>query len=369
MDRDAQLPDRCVRCDEPAEGYRRKVTLRYTSTASRLIVGELAYAFAKTATIEAGLCAKHRNVWGRSINAWLLAVALVAASFALLSQGQSLGLLGIVAALAAFVYGLLQARFLTASKLTETHIWVSGCGAPFLASLPDQPSALVSAALAPAIAPADIAKSSYLAVRNGALVFAIGCVITAGTYALASSAGGRFYLAWGAVLIGVIQLIRALPAYLRVPAAERGGAQVPTLAGLVAVGVLALGWVGYSIVEDERWNAALDSAHASQVQAVQLFNEVAARKGPWTAQSASDMAKVSDYYGAAADALAEARAPSASTAWRDAMVSNFREAQAVAKAYAALTASSPQSTFDALTRRWNARIADYNRIQSELGAP
>jgi len=58
---------------------------------------------------------------------------------------------------------------------------------------------------------------------RGALWFAGGCFVTAATYAAAGDAGGKFFIAWGAVLFGGIQLLRGLAAYLQggVPPIER----------------------------------------------------------------------------------------------------------------------------------------------------
>ena len=43
----------------------------------------------------------------------------------------------------------------------------------------------------------------------GVLYILIGLTVTAGTYALASSAGGTYFVTWGAVLYGIIQSVRA----------------------------------------------------------------------------------------------------------------------------------------------------------------
>src|SRR5207247_9745128 len=61
-------------------------------------------------------------------------------------------------------------------------------------------------------------RSSDLDVRNGALTFLAGCIVTFGTYALLP---GRYFIAWGAVIYGLVRLVRGARVYLKVPAEHR----------------------------------------------------------------------------------------------------------------------------------------------------
>src|SRR3954471_2004438 len=53
----------------------------------------------------------------------------------------------------------------------------------------------------------DAGDAAYRYARAGAIWFAGGCAITAATYLAAGDGGGRFFIAWGAVLFGAMQLI------------------------------------------------------------------------------------------------------------------------------------------------------------------
>jgi hypothetical protein len=364
MDRSARLPDRCVKCNEPADGYRRTVQLSYVSQKALFLGGEIAMAFAKHARIDVPLCTGHRRDRARAINAFLAGAGALVAAFYLIGVRQSGWATALIlAACAAAVYGIWKLYLVRATKMDALHVCISGCGAPFLASLPIEPSELPDGAAAPP-SPADLSREAYRSARNGALTFAVGCLITAGTYYLAT--GGTYYIVWGAVLFGLVQMVRGVRAYLRVPAAERQGMQVLTLAAIVVVGALALGSIGASEVVASQWNSAIDSASDAHEKGSALFQEVAARPGSWTAQDSADMVRVAGYYGVAADALAGAASPSDRAWYRDGMVKNLREGQDIALELSRLTASSPSSSFDALGQRWSARVADFNQLQSRL---
>src|SRR5207245_9772154 len=84
MDRNAVLPDRCFKCNEPADGYRRTVKLTHVPLGTEMMVGAIAYAFAKQAKVEVGLCERHRR--SREINIALVSLAVHGASIFHISQ-------------------------------------------------------------------------------------------------------------------------------------------------------------------------------------------------------------------------------------------------------------------------------------------
>src|SRR5256885_1287140 len=151
MDRNAVLPDRCFKCNEPADGYRRTVKLTHVPLGAEMMVG--------------------------------------------------------------------------ATKITDPHVWLKGAGESFLASLPDAPAVGAGGTLptldVASVAPADpavAAAAAFRDVRNGALTFLAGCIVTFGTYALLP---GRYFIAWGAVIYGLVRLVRGARVYLKVPAEHR----------------------------------------------------------------------------------------------------------------------------------------------------
>jgi hypothetical protein len=382
MDRNAALPDRCVKCNEPADGYRRTVKLTYVPLGTHLMLGAaIAYAFAKRATVEVGLCERHRR--SRSMTVALVSVAAVVLSILAFTQVQAtdalvplLAAAGLIGGVIGLIYATFARRAVQATKITDTHVWLKGAGEPFLASLPDAPPASAGGAL-PTIEPAATvpadpvvaANAAFQDARNGALTFLLGCVVTAGSYAFLS---GRYFIVWGVVLFGLIRLVRGLRTYVGVPAEHRNMGQVLMLVGIVGAGLIAGGWVITSEVTTQtqanEFDSALTTAGTFQTQGAALFGDVLNRTGAWTAQDAADMRKVASFYGQAADTLAASPAPAEHVWYRDGLVRNYHEAVDIATQFATLTSASSQSAFDALFARWKARVDDLKQLQARLNA-
>ena len=339
--------------------------------------GAWAYLSAKRAQLDIGLCERHRR--SRAVTVALSSVAVILASFIVFTQVRAtditlplLATVGLIGGVAGLLYAAVGGRLVRATKITDTHIWLKGAGEPFLASLPNPPAVGADGAL-PTLAgttvipvtPADSAAQAFRDVRNGALLFLVGCLVTAGTYVLLP---GNYIIAWGAVLFGLVRLVGALRTYVLVPAELRTSQQVLALVGIVGLGVVAGGWVAIEETQSSAFDAAVTKAATFHTQGSTLFVEVANREGPWTAQDASDMRKVASLYGQAAGTLAVSQAPAAYTWYRDGLVRNFREAGDIATQLAGLTSASSQSAFDALFARWTARVNDLKQLQARLGA-
>ncbi len=377
LDRNAVLPDRCIKCNEPANGYRRMVKLSYVPTSRELMFGAWAYLSAKRAQIEIGLCERHRR--SRAVTVALSSLAAILASIIVFTQVRAtdvtlplLATAGLIGGVVGLIYAAVAGRLVRAAKITDTHLWLKGAGEPFLASLPDAPPPSADGALptlagtiATPITPADSAAQAFRDARNGAILFLVGCLVTAGTYVLVP---GSYIIAWGAVLFGLVRLVGALRTYVRVPAELRTGQQVLTLVGIVGIGVVAGGWVALEETQSSQFDAALTKAATFHSQAATLFAEVANRPGAWTTQDATDMRKVASLYGQAADTLAASQAPASYAWYRDGLVRNFREAVDIATQLSSLTSLSGQSAFDALQGRWNARVKDLSQLQARLDA-
>src|SRR5207245_6939907 len=176
-----------------------------------------------------GLCERHRR--SRAINIALVSLAVLGASIFVFTQVQAtdvvlplLATAGLIGGVIGLLYAAVGTRLVRATQITDTHIWLKGAGEPFLASLPDAPAVGAGGAL-PTLgqppAPADPAIEAGVAVRdarNGALAFLVGCIVTAGSYALLP---GRYLIAWGAVVYGLIRLVRGLRTYFNPPARHR----------------------------------------------------------------------------------------------------------------------------------------------------
>jgi len=339
--------------------------------------GAWAYLSAKRAQIEIGLCERHRR--SRAVTVALGSLAVILASIIVFAQVRAtditlplLATAGLIGGVIGLVYAAVGGRLVRAAKITDTHIWLKGAGEPFLVSLPNAPAVGADGALptlagttAIPVTPADSAAQAFRDARNGALLFLVGCLVTAGTYVLLP---GNYFIAWGAVLFGLVRLVGALRSYVRVPAEHRTSGQVLALAGIVAVGVVSGGWVAIDQVQSSQFDAAVNTAAKNHTQGATLFVEVANRAGPWTAQDATDMRKVASLYGQAADTLAASQAPASYTWYRDGLVRNFREAADIATQLSGLTSASSQSAFDALFARWTARVNDLKQLQVRLDA-
>src|SRR2546427_5350557 len=90
---------------------------------------------------------------------------------------------------------------------------------------------------------AEDAADAFRYARNGGLWFAGGGLVTAATYAFSS---GTYFLAWGPLLFGGVQLLRGLLRYLTVPSGARGTAQPVPLIRPIAVGLGSAGFAGLS---------------------------------------------------------------------------------------------------------------------------
>src|SRR5204863_8777966 len=84
LDRNAVLPDRCIKCNEPANGYRRTVKLSYVPTSRELMFGAWAYLSAKRAQLDIGLCERHRR--SRAVTVALGSLAVILASMIVFTQ-------------------------------------------------------------------------------------------------------------------------------------------------------------------------------------------------------------------------------------------------------------------------------------------
>jgi len=142
------LPDRCVKCNAPANGYRLKRNLSWHDPlfylivlASPLIYVIVAMIVRKRARVDIGLCESHKQ--NRSIAlfvAWFLFLAGVAAIvLAFASESGMIGLVGILLVIAAAIYGSLGPRMIYASKIDERFAWIKGVNREYLSQFPQWP--------------------------------------------------------------------------------------------------------------------------------------------------------------------------------------------------------------------------------------
>jgi hypothetical protein len=172
MDRDGALPDRCLACNAPAEGYRLKRTLRYSPLAWK--IGALIAPFAvlyvglytgtqmlfeafwplvilllifhlvvrKSLKLQIGVCPRHRRLRTTLILvSWLCILAVFGGIFSLQQQGAAGALVLLGAILALFVLVIVQSfvgvQALRLKEISGEHAWISGTGEPFRGNLPE----------------------------------------------------------------------------------------------------------------------------------------------------------------------------------------------------------------------------------------
>jgi MFS family permease len=145
MSKDAALPDRCVKCNAPAGGFRLKRKLAWHHPAIYLLafMAVLIYALvagivSKRAIIYVGLCADDVRRRRRKIAVgWLLfGASFVGIILAFAYNSGILGLLGIGAFFFAVVWLIVVARVVTPKKIDDHLIWLKGINSDFLSELP-----------------------------------------------------------------------------------------------------------------------------------------------------------------------------------------------------------------------------------------
>jgi DnaJ-like protein len=233
-------------------------------------------------------------------------------------------------------------------------------------------AALATAAQDNAADATEDADAAFRYARRGGFWFAGGALVTALTYAFSE---GTYFLAWGPLIFGGFQLVRGLLRYLTVPSAGRQATHLLVLGGLIAVGILSAGFVGLSeaqaaqeLAAYKKWGALIDATSLDVTKASDLVNSVADRPAPWSPSHSADMQTASVLYGGVAEAVAAATAPTQLEWYRVGMAKNFRDAATITHEYSLLSSASSASAFEALDRRWKARLDEATALSDRFQA-
>lgn len=148
MSPEAVLPDRCIKCDAPADGRRLVVSVSWTGTGTKLLEVALFLVLSvfahqeSRAEIEVGICRRHLR--GHRVRSWLAGV-IVVFSLGLIVTGIAMGsefgyalLAGIVMLLATPIYLGLACRLLSAARIESRLVWIKGACPAFLARFPER---------------------------------------------------------------------------------------------------------------------------------------------------------------------------------------------------------------------------------------
>jgi hypothetical protein len=138
----AAFPDRCVRCNQAAEGFRLRKTFYWHSPSwyalvllNLLIYAIVAMVVRKKASFELALCPRHR-----SRRQWCIAVGcglpIVSLMLMMATDGNAVSFWAfLLALLAGAVVGIAGAQILKPQKIDDEYAYLKGAHPQFLASL------------------------------------------------------------------------------------------------------------------------------------------------------------------------------------------------------------------------------------------
>ena len=145
----AHLPDRCVKCNAPADGRRIKRAFSWHPPAYFLLVlaGLIIYVIVaiivrQTITLQVGICYEHaaRRRWGILVGwcSFLAGLALMGLSLMLESpeELQLLLCVGLAILVAGPIYGLWRSQIVWVRKIDKEYAWIAGVCNEYLAQLP-----------------------------------------------------------------------------------------------------------------------------------------------------------------------------------------------------------------------------------------
>jgi len=151
MRRDAKLPLRCVKSNEPVAeiDFKRKLVWQPGWVAIMLLISPLIYIIVslivqKKATIYTGLSDEWR---GKRMTRMLIATFISLAGILLFAGGivmaNDMSVFAVIGGIFLFIGGLIfgayASRMVSASKISDTHIWLRGVCPEYLNELPELP--------------------------------------------------------------------------------------------------------------------------------------------------------------------------------------------------------------------------------------
>lgn len=144
----AVLPDRCIRCNAPAEGRRLHRQLYWHHPmlyCLHFLGGPIVYALAavcvrQQAAIDVGICPRHNAARTQSIVAcWLIALASLTVMVIDILNGNPLPfvfLLALLAFLLDLCYAARLSRLIVADRIDADYAWIKKVDPAYLAELP-----------------------------------------------------------------------------------------------------------------------------------------------------------------------------------------------------------------------------------------
>ena len=144
----APLPNRCVKCNEPAAPPtdERKLYWHHPGIYALIILNLLIYLIValvvrKSAIVSPGLCLDHKRRRRNAIIVMWLGLLLgfalfYAAAVTTSDNSTELSLAGVLFLIAGLAWGIVFGRIVAAKRIDAAYVRLKGCGPQFLDSLP-----------------------------------------------------------------------------------------------------------------------------------------------------------------------------------------------------------------------------------------
>jgi Zn-finger in Ran binding protein and others len=148
MDKNAILPNNCVKCNAPAHGFRVRKKLAWHHPllyilifGAALIYVIVAAALSKRATIEFPLCEDHRKRRKTflTVGFVLLAFGLIVPIVGFANDYMGIGLFGILLFFVAVFWLIFAGRVVGVKKIDDRYAWLTGINRDFLNHFPPIP--------------------------------------------------------------------------------------------------------------------------------------------------------------------------------------------------------------------------------------
>ena len=146
MNKDAELPHQCVKCNAPGHGGKLKRRLFWHPPwiyvlipAGLLVYAIVATVIGKRAQIQISLCQKHWRIRTRDVLiTWLLVLACLAAfAYAIIASSLWYALSGLVLLFVAAIYGHVRTTMVTPKRIDDKLVWLRGVAPAFLDPFPE----------------------------------------------------------------------------------------------------------------------------------------------------------------------------------------------------------------------------------------
>jgi hypothetical protein len=164
--KEAELPDRCMACNQPADGRRLKQTFYWHPPAYYLLVliNLIVYVLVammvrKSAKLEIGICERHqRQRFRAAIVGWVgtpLGILAIASAGASRSGAPTFLIVGIGLLLFSLIFAIVRRQLVSPKRIDRNFVWLKGVHPDYLTEYPDWPGP-VDALLEEAPAPREI---------------------------------------------------------------------------------------------------------------------------------------------------------------------------------------------------------------------